>query len=48
MGRPDYFSLAMVALNVIESSLMDLIPMPGHLLGPFGSGDFGLTTLSNQ
>ncbi len=33
---------------LLESSLMDLIPMPGHLLGPFGSCDFGLTALSNK
>ncbi len=33
---------------VIKSSLMDLVPMPGHLLGPFCSGYFGLIALSNQ
>jgi hypothetical protein len=33
---------------MIESSLMDLIPVPGYLLGSFCFGYFGLTTLSNQ
>ena len=43
----DYFS-SDGTLYKIESSLMDLILMPWQLLGPFGSGDFGLTALSNQ
>jgi hypothetical protein len=33
---------------MIKSSLMDLILMPGYLLGPLCFGGFGLTTLSNQ
>jgi hypothetical protein len=35
-------------LYVIESSLKDLVPMPGYLFGFFCLDRFGLTELPNQ
>ncbi len=42
------YILSGCSFYVIKCSLIDLIPMPGYLLGPFCFCGFGLTALPNQ